>query len=170
MAIPKKGSRKIIVDDIEYIYRVSKPKKKSDWREEENELNENFLNYAQHYGLGQVMDVNFGIVIQLSKKPVSNIFVKYHSIVIDGFLGIEQITQIKPNLIAHLIKTALLDGWNPSEKGDYRLTLAEQNTKDKEPIVLQLPDMNNSITDYTNIDRPVKIELNRNSGDERDLK
>lgn len=163
MAIPKKGSKKITVNNIEYIYRVSKPKKKSDWRKEENELNENFLTYAEYYGLGQVMDVNYGIVIQLFEKPVSNIFIKYHSIVVDGFLGIEQITQVKPNLITHLIKTAILNGWKPSEKGDYKFNLAEQNTKNKEPIVLQLPNMNDPISNYKNISRPLKIDLNDNN-------
>ena len=57
MSISKKGLRSISVDGIEYIYKVSKVKKKSDWRAQENELDETFMKYASYYGLGNVKDI-----------------------------------------------------------------------------------------------------------------
>ena len=54
------------------------------------------------------------------------------------------------------------DGWQPNEKGDYRLNLIEKQTKDKEPMILQLPNiMNEGIEDYENIDRAIEVEISR---------
>ena len=51
MAISKKGSRKINVNGVEYLYKVSKIKKKSEWREQDNELNDTFTKYANYLSL-----------------------------------------------------------------------------------------------------------------------
>ena len=131
MAISKNGSRKIIVDEVKYLYKVSKIKNKSGWREQEDELDDTFMKYASYYGLGKVKDITINIVIQLMENPVSNMFIKFNTILVDGFMGAEQITQIKPKLISELINKGLNDGWKPSEKGDYRLSLLETQTKIK---------------------------------------
>lgn len=164
MAIPRKGTRKIVVENTSYVFKVSKPRKKSDWRVQKNELDKTFMNYARHYGLGNVKDVTFGIVIQLLDNPVSSIFIKYHSILVDGFLGSEQLTQIQPNFISYIITKAINDGWNPSKKGNFRLNIAEQNTNEKKHVILLLPNMNEGPENYENLDKPVEIVLIRDSG------
>lgn len=160
MSISKKGTRKIIVDEIEYLYKVSKPKKKSDWREQENEVNETFIEYASYFGLGKVKDITINIVVQLYNKPVSSLFVKCHSILIDGFMGAEQIMQITPKLVSNLILEAINDDWDPFNKRDYRMNIVEQNSKNKEPIILKLPDMGKEVGNYQNLDKPYEIKLN----------
>lgn len=91
MAIAKKGTRNIEVNGIQFLYKVSKIKKKSDWRQQENELDKSFIKYAQHFGLGMVKDATVNIVVQLAHNPVSSIYVKCHTLVVDGFMGPEQI-------------------------------------------------------------------------------
>lgn len=159
MAISKKESRKITVNGVEYLYKVSKIKKKSEWRKQENELNEIFMKQASYYGLGKVRDVTLNVIIQLKENPVSNFYIKIKTILVDGFMGAEQITQIKPKFISELVEKGLDDGWNPSIKGDYRIEMLETETKDKSPIVLQLPNMNEDIGEYANIEKPREIQL-----------
>ena len=65
MAISKKGTKKIVVNDVEYLYKVSKVKYKREWRNQEDELDDTFMKYASYYGLGKVADANINIVIQL---------------------------------------------------------------------------------------------------------
>ena len=160
MAISKKGSRSIVVDGTEYLYKVSKVKKKAGWREQSNELNDVFMKYASYYGLGKVKDITINIIIQLKEKPVSSCFIKIHSVLVDGFMGAEQITTIKPGFVAELINEAIKDGWIPSRKEDFRMSMAETNTKEREPVILQIPNMNEGIADYQNIDKPNKVDVN----------
>lgn len=161
MAISKKGTRNITVNGTAYVYKISKIKKKSDWREQQNELNETFMQYASHYGLGKVKDITINIVVQLKDNPVSNLFVKINTVLVAGFLGPEQISQITPRMVADLITKAINDGWEPSNKGDFRINLLETDTKDREPVILQIPNMNEGVENYQNLEKPVEIKLNR---------
>jgi len=136
MAIAKKGARKITINQITYLFKVSKIKKKSDWRAQNDELDETFLKYARYNGIGQVKDITINIVIQLAENPISKMLIKINTILINGFMGAEQITQVKPKLIAELVNIGLNNGWKPSLKGDYRLNLLETNAKAKKPILL----------------------------------
>lgn len=162
MALSKKGIRKITIDGKTYQYKISKIKKVSEWKEEDGQLNETFMEYAKYYGLGSVADAVINIIIQSTGFQISRIIVKIHTLLIDGFMGPEQITQVTPRLISHLIKIALEDNWNPQEKPDYRMELAEQNTKDKQPVILQLPKFNEDVKDYQSLNPPVEINLARN--------
>lgn len=127
MAISKKGSRNIDINGVVYLYKVSKVKTKSAWRNHQpkDKLSKEFLKYANYYGLGQVKDITINIVIQLKNNPVSNYYIKIHSILVDGFMGAEQTLQIKPKLISALIMKGLEEGWNPSEKGNYSISISE---------------------------------------------
>jgi len=165
MAISKKGARTINVNGVEYLYKVSKIKKKSEWREQEEELNDTFTKYANHFGLGKVKDITINIAIQLKENPSSSFFIKINTILVDGFLGAEQITQIKPKFISELISKGLNDGWKPSLKGDYRINILETKTKEKEPMILQIPNMNEEIENYQNLEKPIVIKINRQSGE-----
>ena len=158
MAISKKGARSIIVREIEYLYKVSKVKKKSDWRDQDDELDDTFMKYAKYYGLGKIKDITINVVVQLKERPISNFFIKVNSILVDGFMGAEQITQIKPRLISTLITKAINDGWKPSKKGDYKINILETLTKDKKPLLLQLPNMNKLVDDYQNLEKPIEVE------------
>jgi hypothetical protein len=159
MAISKKGSRKIIVDNIEYLYKISKVKQKSEWREQEDELDDIFMRYANYYGLGKVKNISINIVIQLKEHPISSFFIKFNTILVDGFMGAEQITQIKPKFISQLIHKGLNDGWKPNKKGNYRLNLLEKNTKETKKVVFQLPNMDEYLHNSENIEALIKTEL-----------
>lgn len=139
MSISKKGLRKITVDNCEYVFKISKYKKCSAWKSELQELDDEFLKYAKFYGLGSIMDVVFNIVISINDEhQKSSLFIKYYSIVIDGFLGPDQISEIKPKLISKLIRKAVQEGWNPCEKSDFRYDLVEKFRKDKANEVFQI--------------------------------
>lgn len=159
MAFPKKGTRQIEVDGILYHYKISKVKHKSDWRAEENELNEEFMKYASYYGLGEVKDATINIAVQLAEQPVSGLFVKIHTLIVNGFMGPEQIIEITPFMVTKLIRKGLKEGWNSSGKGDYRIVLAQKSTKERTPVILQLPSMNEGADSYKNLEKPVEIEL-----------
>lgn len=158
MAFSKKGSRNIEIEGIRFLYKISKVKPKSDWRSEDNELDKTFMKYAKHYGLGDVKDATINIVIQSASNPSSSMFIKCHTLLVDGFMGQEQIIQIKPNQISQLIKKGLQNGWNPNKKGDYRLELVQKWTHEKKPVLLQLPNMNHDIKDYENLEQPIEIK------------
>ncbi|MEL6672824.1 MAG: hypothetical protein AAFR61_11555 [Bacteroidota bacterium] len=159
MAIAKKGSRNITVDGIAYRYKVSKIKKKSGWREQVDELDETFMKYARYYGLGEVRDITLNIVAHLEENPASHLFVKIQTVLVDGFLGPEQLTQIKPQMVARLIRQGLADGWKPAEKGDARLLLLETQDQQKKPVLLQFPDDGQTIEDYQPLDQVVRVEV-----------
>lgn len=161
MAIPKKGARKIIVNKTEFLYKVSKVRSKGEWREQDKELNDTFVQYASYYDLGNVKDSYINIAIQRFENPTSSMFIKIHTLLIDGFMGPEQIITITPNFISKLIVKGLSEGWNPLKKGDYRLTLVDKPSKDREPIILQLPNMNETIQDYKNLEKPKEVKISR---------
>lgn len=160
MAISKKGLRKITVNDCCFVYKVSKGKDLSDWRDSKNELDTTFQKHANRYGLGAVKDINFNIVVQSKERAQSKLLVSIKTILVDGFLGPEQTIQIKPQQIASLITKALKEGWNPHIKGDYKLSLQDNDTNEKTPVILQLPNMNEDLTDYENIDRAIDLKIN----------
>ncbi|MDW3652717.1 MAG: hypothetical protein R8P61_36905 [Bacteroidia bacterium] len=159
MAISKKGSRKITVANTDYLYKVSKLKKKSDWREQQNELDETFMKYASYYGLGKVKDATINLVVQSADLPRSHLFVKFHTLQVAGFMGPEQILEIKPALVAKLIEKALKEGWRAKQKGDHRFTLAQKWQENKKPVILQLPQMNKEAGTYENLEKPIEIDL-----------
>lgn len=162
MAIAKKGSRSIVVDNVAYIYKVSKLKAKSDWRKEQDELDPVFMQYAAYYGLGEVKDATLNVLVQLKEQPVSNLYIKLHTVLVHGFLGPEQLVKIKPGMVRAFILRALEEGWDPATKGDHHLDIVQQKSKDNQPVILQLPNMNQGITDYKNLEKPVEIQINRN--------
>lgn len=118
MSLSKKGSRSIEVNGIKYHFKVSKVKKKSDWRKQSNELDETFMKYASYYNLGNVRDATINVVIELASAPASRMLVKIHTLIVDGFMGSEQIISITPKLVEQLTKNSLTDGWDPHKKGD----------------------------------------------------
>ena len=158
MTIPKKGSRKISVDGVDYRWIVSKYKIISDWRKETELLDEQYLQAASKFGLGDVADVVFGIAIELAENPVSIISAKYFGLVVDGFLGIEQLVSIKPKLISEIIQYSIKAGWNPNVRGNHVLEIVE-NTKEKHrPALLLLPGFGNNIKNYDNHVKMVQIK------------
>lgn len=161
MAISKKGTRVITVDDVEYLYKVSKVKKKSDWRKDENKLNDEFLKHAKKYGLGNLKDITINIVAQLKNSPTSNLYVKINTVLVDSFMGAEQVTQIKPQFVAKLIQDAIFDGWKPTDRKDYRLTISDTDIKTKQPIILNLSGEIDDAKKYKNVDYAKKIDLKK---------
>ena len=76
-------------------------------------------------------------------------------------MGAEQILKVTPKLISNLILEALDNNWNPAKKEDHRMNIVEKHSKNKEPVILKLPDLELEINNYQNIDKPYEIKLNR---------
>jgi hypothetical protein len=158
MSIAKKGSRKITVNGINYRWLVSRRYKQiSDWHVDTEVLDEKFVEIAQRFGLGEVADVVFTIVIELYDTPQSKIVANYFDIIVDGFIGPEQFAQIKPKLISELIKQAINNAWNPRVKGDYKLEIFEKSGEKHKPVILALPNLNTDVLDYDNLVKLIKI-------------
>src|SRR5688572_24142493 len=138
--LARKSSRKLVVADVAYRYKVSRWRRISDWKPASAGLvDERWLARARTLGLGDVADVEFTIAIERQDEPVSKTIVTYHAHVIDGFLGPEQLTRIQPSLVAKLITESLSAGWRPKERGDVRLHLVENGQLPERPALLVLP-------------------------------
>ena len=126
-------------------------------------LDEVYYKIAAQYGLGQVADVVFNIPIELYHEPKSKILAKYFGIIIDGFLGIEQVAQIKPGLVTNIIRESLRNGWNPSAKGDYMVEIFEReaiggSAEKLRPAVNVMPGINEaSMLEYDNLIRLIEV-------------
>jgi hypothetical protein len=136
MGMAKKGSRKIDVDGTTYRWRVSHWRQVSDWQADAEFLDERFLQAARQFGLGDVAAVLFHVVIERHADPRSRITAKYHSFVVDGFLGFEQLAQIKPGFVAGLIRRCLGTGWDPAGRSSMEVEIFERVERDRRDAVL----------------------------------
>ncbi len=162
MAFSKRGSRRITVDQQLYLYKVGRIKKKSDWRPAGNgELDDSFLNIARHYGLGDVADATLTIAIQAKVDAASSMFVKFYSILVDGFMGSEQVLTVTPAVVASLIRHGLEKGWKPSEKGDVRIEIIEKRDNDHKPVLLLFPNTPSQLDNYENLIPLVEVNIDR---------
>lgn len=154
----RKSSRKLVVDGVEYRFKVSRWRKVSDWKPASAGLvDERWLEAARKVGLGDVANVVFTIAIELAEMPGSKLIVTYHTHVIDGFLGPEQFTRIQPSLVATLVREARSVGWKPGERGDMRLHIVENSELPERPALLVLPGLNDDIDGYDNRVRVVRV-------------
>ena len=95
MAIPKKGTRKIKINELEYRWLIRKK-----------------ATYGQtDYGIGKLH-----VAVELDEKPGTSLFI-YTDRKHPKDIETEVVNPIKPSDISKWIKQALLIGWNPSEKG-----------------------------------------------------
>lgn len=159
MALSKKGTRKIEVDGNHFLYKISKLKSKTDWRAQKDELDDTFMKHARHYGLGNVKDASIHIVIQSATNPISKMYIACHTLIVDGFMGPEQIIQITPKLISILLKKGIKNGWDPTKKEDFKMEIIQKNTHKKKPVILEFPH-GTSIKDYENLNTLIEIHLN----------
>lgn len=158
MTMPRKGSRKIVLAGIAYRWHASRWRKISGWSPASLELlDPRWLEQARRFGLGDVADVAFTIAVELYDKPVSRIRVQYYAMVVDGFLGFEQLTQLKPRLVRTIIERALASGWSPDKSGDFSLEIVENTGQERRPALLVLPGLNNDIEGYENRMVPIRI-------------
>lgn len=116
MALPSKGLRNIVVDNIKYQYNVkqSKPMKQREF----------FDHTCTENPLGVT------ISIQLADNPKSSC-----TYILGYEPQYEKIPSIKPPIIVQIIKTALLEGWEPLKAGNiYKRRLAKNilNSEQKE--------------------------------------
>ena len=160
MAFAKKGVRKIELNGVTYGYKIARIKSESDWRSEENTLDERFMQHAKYYGLGDVKDAAINIVIFLTSHHTSNLFIKIYTLIVDGFMGPEQVLKITPNHISQLICKGLENGWDPNKKKDYRLIFAHKTNNGKVSVLFQIPDIDPGVTHSMNLKHPIEIELN----------
>mgnify|MGYP006955658625 CR=1 FL=1 len=103
-------------------------------------LDQRWLATARGFGLGDVADIVFNIPIERYEAPASRLLVKYYAMIVDGFLGPEQFTQIKPSLIREIIVHARAAGWDPGAKGEQILELVENAGLPHRPALLLLPE------------------------------
>jgi hypothetical protein len=94
MAIPKKGSRKIIVNEIEFRWRVR-------WKPTDSQA---------------VCDSNMTAAIEFYENPQSVLSVEFPWVRYDAWFGVAE-QPITPKIIEICIKNALAQGWKPNEKG-----------------------------------------------------
>lgn len=140
MSIAKKGSRKLVVGDETYRWKVGRRRRVSDWKAADlGLLDAGWEAHARRFGLGDTADVVFNVVVEAFEQPASRLVVRVHSRVVDGFLGVEQLTRVGPRTVAGLIARAREAGWNPAERGDMRLDVFEDPEAPHQPAVLVLP-------------------------------
>lgn len=140
MGMAKKGSRRITVNEMTYRWRVSRWRRLSGWKPADLELlDPRWLEQARRLGLGDVADVVFNIAIELYEEPAARILVKYYAKVVDGFLGIEQLTQVKPQLVREIIERALASRWDPRGRTNHDVELVENSGDPRRPVLLLLP-------------------------------
>jgi hypothetical protein len=158
MTLAKKGSRKIVVGGVAYRFHVSRWRKVSDWSPARaGVLDGRWLARARRHGLGNVADVTFTIAIERQERPVSKILTTYHARVVDGFLGPEQLTSIRPSLVRTIVTRALESGWDPARRGDFRLDIVENSGRPERPALLVLPGVTGDIEGYERRIVPVRI-------------
>lgn len=95
MGIPKKGSRKIFVDGIEYRWRV---RHKSTYSQ--SDYNLSYVNAS----------------VETYDTAKCTLLITFPWARFDAYTG-EGEQPITPRLIESCIKTALIRGWKPTEKG-----------------------------------------------------
>ena len=94
MAVPKKGSRKIVVESVEYRWRI---RRKS--------------SYGQEIG-----ESNLTASVELYRNPQNTLSITFPWLRLDTWFGsLEE--PVTPKLIETVIKNAIYQGWNPVEKG-----------------------------------------------------
>ncbi len=98
MAIPKKGSRKIVVNDIVYRWRVR-------WKP----------SYAQ-----ECEGSNFTTAVELFEEPKSVLHITFPWVRYDAYFGVAE-KSVTPKLIEQCIKNALQEGWQPNKNGVFEL-------------------------------------------------
>jgi hypothetical protein len=158
MTMPRKGSRRIVVAGTAYRWHVSRWRKISGWSPASLELlDPRWLEQARRFGLGDVADVTFNIAVELHDEPVSRIRARYYAMIVDGFLGFEQLTQIKPQLIRTILERALAAGWIPDKRGDFSLEIVENTGREWRPALMVLPGLNDDIEGYENRMIPIRV-------------
>ncbi|MBV7270619.1 hypothetical protein [Winogradskyella luteola] len=95
MAIPKKGTRKIVVNKLNFRWLIRKK-----------------ATYTQSdYGIGKLH-----VAIELEENPGTSLFI-YTDRNHPKDIGTEIVNPVKPSDIAKWIQQALELGWNPSKSG-----------------------------------------------------
>lgn len=94
MGIPKKGSRKITVDSIEYRWRIR-------WKP----------SYGQAIG-----ESGLTASVELYEDSESTLIIAFPWLRLDAWVGFSD-QPVTPKLIEICIKSALSQGWKPNEKG-----------------------------------------------------
>lgn len=99
MAISRKNSRKIVVDEVEYRWAIRhKP------------------TYSQALG-----DQNILVAIELYNDPQSTLLVHFPWLRNDSWMAIHTQPSVTPKYVEQCIKDAIAQSWNPREKGDVRI-------------------------------------------------
>lgn len=124
MSMPKKGSRKIVVDDVAYRWRVSW-KKLGDWRAAEpGEIDEERLGEIPwFFGDGDLLEGECSIIVERQAGPSSLLRCACPANKVDALFEHWQRTEITPSLVREIIRRALAEGWDPASSGDVSLTL-----------------------------------------------
>lgn len=95
MTLPKKGSRRIVVDNIAYRWAI---RRKPTYNE----------------ALG---DRNTQAAVELYDNPRSTLLVYFPWVRNDSWMTLTAQPPITPNLIEQCIREAIAGGWSPDEKG-----------------------------------------------------
>ncbi len=148
MAIPKKGSRKIICREQAYRWLASRDRLVSDWQLDPGKVDPEWLAFAQRYRLGSVAETRITVAIEANENPKGRLILHVYGTSIDGFLGMEHNIQIKPAMIKSVIEQALDAGWNASKNSEFRLALHQEQVEPFRPVLLVFGDAASSIAHY----------------------
>lgn len=98
MAIPKKGSRKIVVDDVVYRWRIR-------WKP----------SYAQ-----ECEDANLNAAAELYENPQSVLHIAFPWARYNEIFG-TAVKPVTPKYIESVIKDALKSGWKPTDVKNFHV-------------------------------------------------
>jgi hypothetical protein len=158
VTLARKGSRSIVVSGVAYRFAVSRWRRVSDWSPASAGIvDERWLAEARRFGLGDVANVTFTIAVERAERPASKLLVRYHSRIVDGFLGPEQLTSVTPAFIETLVTHALACGWNPAERGEFRLDVVDNSGRPARPALLVLPGVTRDDPSYERRVVPLRI-------------
>ncbi|MBK9001161.1 MAG: hypothetical protein IPM35_36025 [Myxococcales bacterium] len=158
MTLAKKGARKIVVAGVAYRWHVSRWRRVSDWTPARAGLvDEGWLDRAEKLGLGRVADVTFTIAVERYDRPASKLLTTYHALVVDGFLGPEQLTRIQPRLVGRIVAHAVESGWDPGGSRDFRMEIVENSGKPHRPALLVVPGVVQDDPGYERRVVPIRI-------------
>lgn len=106
MTIPRKGSRRITVDEVEYRWRIRQRP-----------------TYSQG-ALGHALN----LAVELAEEPQSTLIVELAQAHPCNWLG-DPSSPVTPKEVADRIRQAIAAGWNPSQAGgDFRVTEGEADS------------------------------------------
>jgi hypothetical protein len=123
MAIAKRSSRNIVVDDTTYRWVYGRGTSIGPWREPvAGELDTHWTQMGRPTKC-YVQNVEIKITVELPNEPKSKLFGVVDGLVIETNIGYYLEKPLLPRQVRGLIKKGRHEGWKPDQKGDFRVRI-----------------------------------------------